>query len=146
MVMFLAAATSTSGLAAFRVGHQAAVPVLALKLYEKPALGSADRLPARSTAITRSLFAVEPDVSGSTITVAAPFASYNTGSLPSGGPGRTLSVPAAYAEAGIEMQTAGVTDVINTSETGANGTWSDPELHAAMVRLGALSFSRSFVA
>jgi hypothetical protein len=32
------------------------------------------------------------------------------------------------------MQTAGVTDVINTSETGANGTWSDAELHAAMVR------------
>ena len=67
-------------------------------------------------------------------TVAAPFVSYNTGSLSSGGPARTLSVAAAYAEAGIEMQTAGVTDVINTSETGANGTWSDPELHAAMVR------------
>jgi hypothetical protein len=67
-------------------------------------------------------------------TVGGPFVSYNTGSLPSGGPARTLSVPAAYAEAGIEMQTAGVTDVINTSETGANGTWSDAELHAAMVR------------
>jgi hypothetical protein len=67
-------------------------------------------------------------------TVPAPFAAYNTGSLPSGGPARTLSVAGAYAEAGIEMQTAGVTDVVNTSETGADGTWSDAELHAAMVR------------
>jgi len=67
-------------------------------------------------------------------TVPAPFVSYNTGSLPSGGPARTLSVAGAYAEAGVEMQTAGVTDVVNTTETGANGTWSDAELHAAMVR------------
>jgi hypothetical protein len=66
--------------------------------------------------------------------VPATFVSYDTGSLPSGGPARTLSIGAAYAEAGIEMQTAGVTDVVNTSETGANGTWSDAELHAAMVR------------
>jgi hypothetical protein len=66
--------------------------------------------------------------------VAAPFVSYNTGSLPSGGPARTLSVVGAYAEAGIQLQTAGVTDVINTSETGANNTWSDAELHAAMVK------------
>jgi hypothetical protein len=67
-------------------------------------------------------------------TVPAPFVSYNTGSLPSGGPARVLSVAGAYGEAGIAMQTAGVTDVVNTSETGANGTWSDAELHAAMVR------------
>jgi hypothetical protein len=67
-------------------------------------------------------------------TVPTAFSSYNTGSLPSGGPGRTLSVAGAYAEAGVDMQTAGVTDVVNTSETGANGTWSDAELHAAMVR------------
>src|SRR5581483_9840969 len=67
-------------------------------------------------------------------TVAAPFVSYNTGSLPSGGPARTLSVVGAYAEAGIQLQTAGVTDVVNTSETGANSTWSDAELHAAMVK------------
>jgi hypothetical protein len=67
-------------------------------------------------------------------TVPTVFSSYNTGSLPSGGPARTLSVAGAYAEARIEMQTAGVTDVVNTSETGANGTWSDAELHAAMVK------------
>src|SRR5438034_1639992 len=67
-------------------------------------------------------------------TVPAPFVSYNTGSLPSGGPARTLAISAAYAEARIEMQTAGVTDVVNTSDAGANGTWSDAELHAAMVR------------
>jgi hypothetical protein len=65
--------------------------------------------------------------------VAAPFASYNTGSLPSGGPARTLSVAAAYAEAGIQLQSGGTTDVINTSEAGGGGMWSDAELHAAMV-------------
>ena len=67
-------------------------------------------------------------------TVAAPFVSYNTGALPSGGPARALSVVGAYAEAGVQLQTAGVTDVVNTSETGADSTWSDAELHAAMVK------------
>ena len=67
-------------------------------------------------------------------TVPAPFVSYNTGSLPSGGPARTLSIAAAYAEAGVQMISSGATDVVNTSEAGANGTWSDAELHAAMVR------------
>ena len=66
-------------------------------------------------------------------TVATPFASYNTGLLPSGGPARTLSVAAAYAEAQIEMQASGAVDVVNTSEAGANASWSDAELHAAMV-------------
>lgn len=65
--------------------------------------------------------------------VPAIFSSYSTGSLPSGGPARTLTIAGAYAEAGVEMQTSGVTDVVATSET-ANGTWSDAELHAAMVR------------
>jgi hypothetical protein len=62
------------------------------------------------------------------------FSSYNTGSLPSGGPARVLSVPAAYAEAGIEMQTAGIWDTVPISETGADAKWSDAELHAAMVK------------
>lgn len=38
-----------------------------------------------------------------------PFSSYNTGALPSGGPARVLSVIGAYAEAGIQMRTAGST-------------------------------------
>jgi hypothetical protein len=60
-----------------------------------------------------------------------PFASYNTGSLPSGGPARTLSVRAGYAEAGIEMRPAGVTNVVPVAP---GGTWSNSELHDAMVR------------
>lgn len=60
--------------------------------------------------------------------------SYNTGSFPSGGPARTLSVVSAYAEAGIQMVSTGATDTINIAEAGANHTWSDAELHASMVR------------
>jgi hypothetical protein len=67
-------------------------------------------------------------------TVGTPFVSYDTGSLPSGGPARALTIPAAYAEAGIEMQSTGRLDVVNTSEAGNNTTWSDAELHAAMER------------
>jgi hypothetical protein len=62
------------------------------------------------------------------------FASYNTGSLPSSGPARSLSVVTAYAESGIQMQTAGVWDVVKISEAGANAQWSNAELHAAMVK------------
>src|SRR5216684_4952405 len=62
------------------------------------------------------------------------FSSYNTGSLPSGGAARTLSVVSAYAEAGIGMIPTAGSDVINIAEAGANKTWSDAELHASMVR------------
>jgi len=62
------------------------------------------------------------------------FTFYNTGSLPSGGPSRDLSVVKAYAESGIQMQTAGVWDVVNISEAGANARWSNAELHDAMVK------------
>lgn len=62
------------------------------------------------------------------------FTSYNTGSLPSGGSARSLSVIKAYGESGIQVQTAGVWDVINISEAGANARWSNAELHAAMVK------------
>ena len=58
-----------------------------------------------------------------------PFPSYATGSLPSGGPARTLDVTKAYAEAGIEMRTAGVSNVV---ESDADGIWTNAELHAAM--------------
>jgi hypothetical protein len=57
---------------------------------------------------------------------------YNTGSLPSGGPARNLSVVSAYAEAGIEMRPTSGTDVISNVEAGAS--WSDAELHASMER------------
>jgi hypothetical protein len=60
------------------------------------------------------------------------FASYNTSSLPSGGPARTLTTEKAYVEAGIEMRPAGVTNVVPTSEAGADVRWDNAELHAAM--------------
>ena len=41
-------------------------------------------------------------------TVPDPFTSYNTGSLPSGGPARTLSVVTAFAEAGVQLLSTGV--------------------------------------
>lgn len=59
---------------------------------------------------------------------------YDTGSLPSPGPARTLSVVGAYAEAGIEVQVSAASDVVQSSEDGANATWSDAELHASMVK------------
>jgi len=59
-----------------------------------------------------------------------PFVSYNTGSLPSGGPARDLTIAEAYAEAGIEMRTAGVCNVLPTAP---GSSWSDAELHNAMV-------------
>lgn len=64
-----------------------------------------------------------------------PFMSYNTGALPqpANSPVRDLSVAKTYAEAGIEMQTAGTANIVNVSEAGANAMWSDSELHAAMV-------------
>lgn len=59
---------------------------------------------------------------------------YNTGSLPSGGPARDLSVVSAYGEAGIEMVPTAGADIVNIVEAGINHTWSDSELHASMVR------------
>lgn len=72
----------------------------------------------------------EQDIVSDVVTPA--FTSYNTGSLPSGGPARTLSVAAAYAEAGIEMQTAGVWNVVPISGAGPDSKWTDAEMHAAM--------------
>jgi len=46
------------------------------------------------------------------------FDHYNTGSLPSGGPARDLSVVSAYAEAGVEFQATGRNDVIPNNEEG----------------------------
>jgi hypothetical protein len=64
--------------------------------------------------------------------VATPvFSNYNTGSLPSGGPARSLSVVSAYAEAGIQMVPTAGSDVINMAEAG-DAKWSNAELHASM--------------
>lgn len=60
------------------------------------------------------------------------FTSYNTGSLPSGGPARNLSVVGAYAEAGLQLIPTSGSNVVNISEAGA--TWSNAELHASMQR------------
>ncbi len=59
-----------------------------------------------------------------------PFATYDTGSLPSGGPTRTLSVITAYQEAGIDMRAAGTPNVLPAPP---GGSWNDAELHNAMV-------------
>ncbi|WP_313166288.1 hypothetical protein [Massilia oculi] len=61
-----------------------------------------------------------------------PFASYNTGSLPSGGSARNLSVVSAFGEAGIGMVPTAGNNVINIGDAGANATWSNAELHASM--------------
>ncbi|WP_166487370.1 hypothetical protein [Geodermatophilus obscurus] len=58
------------------------------------------------------------------------FDSYNTGSLPSGGPARQLNVAAAYGEAGIQILDTGGTNVVRTSPT---HIWNDASLHDAML-------------
>ncbi|ARZ71526.1 hypothetical protein SMD11_5950 [Streptomyces albireticuli] len=60
----------------------------------------------------------------------APFVSYDTGSLPrpAGSPPRLLTVPGAYAEAGVELRVSGGANVVADSPDG----WTDRELHAAM--------------
>jgi hypothetical protein len=62
------------------------------------------------------------------------FNTYDTGQLPSAGPARTLSVVSAYAEAGIEVQVAGMSDVLDPGGAGEDRRWSNAELHASMVR------------
>ena len=63
-------------------------------------------------------------------TAVTPFLSYNTGSLPSGGPARTLTVARAYAEAGVQIRDTGGANMVAVAP---GGTWSNAELHAAMV-------------
>ncbi len=83
---------------------------------------------AFSSASFRTLSYEQDSVAG-----AVPFVSYDTGSLPqpASSPARVLTVPSAYAEAGIELLTSGATNVIPAGTAGA--AWSDSELHAAMV-------------
>ena len=95
---------------------------------------AAARGPPTSAATSGSAFRAMVFEQDCQDTVPAPFTSYNTGSLPSGGPARTLSVVTAYAEAGVQVLTTGANNVISTAEAGANAAWSDAELHAAMIR------------
>ena len=74
----------------------------------------------------RTVFYEQDNVSG-----VAPFTGYNTGTLPSGGPARVLSVASAFAEAGVEMVNTGGTNIVSTASIGS--AWSDSELHAAMM-------------
>ena len=59
-----------------------------------------------------------------------PFAAYDTGSLPSGGPARSLTTAGAYAEAGIQVLDTGGTNTIGTS---AGHIWNNASLHGAMM-------------
>lgn len=64
-----------------------------------------------------------------------PFVNYNTGSLPSGGAARVLSVAGAYREAGVDMVSAGISDVVPmVNITPPADKWSNAELHRAMVK------------
>lgn len=63
--------------------------------------------------------------------IAAP-AQYDTAALSSGCRPRGLTPVAAFAEAGIEMRPTGPPTIIDTSAAGADTTWSDAELQAAM--------------
>lgn len=76
------------------------------------------------------------------VTGAVPFVSYDTGSLPqpASSAARVLSVPKAFAEAGIELQVGGGANVISPGPVGA--TWSDSELHNAMVNHFSLFANR----
>jgi len=59
-----------------------------------------------------------------------PFESYDVSRLWPG-PSRVLTVARAYAEAGIDIQVAGMSNVFASV---SDDTWSDAELHAAMVK------------
>jgi hypothetical protein len=74
----------------------------------------------------RTIQLEEDKVSGLT-----PFVSYDTSALAAPPPARSLSIAAAYAEAGIEIQVAGIRNVVPTGAIGAS--WSNAELHNAMV-------------
>jgi hypothetical protein len=59
-------------------------------------------------------------------------AQYDTTALPSRCAPRRLTPVDAFADAGIEMRPTGPPKIIDTSAAGANTTWSDAELQAAM--------------
>lgn len=75
------------------------------------------------------------DLEQDSVTGTVPFVEYNTGALPGplGSNPRTLSLPAAYAEAGIEVRTA-PPGVIPVDGSGGDLAWDDAELHHAMTQ------------
>ena len=52
---------------------------------------------------------------------------------PPGYANRVITVPSAFAEAGLELRIAGTRNVLDTTGTGTDLLWSSAELHAAMV-------------
>lgn len=61
---------------------------------------------------------------------------YATGShpnRPASLPSETISLETVYERAGFDVTMSPSTSVIPTSDAGANGTWSDSEMHNAMV-------------
>ncbi|MEV6207896.1 hypothetical protein [Kitasatospora sp. NPDC051914] len=64
-----------------------------------------------------------------------PFIEYNTGSLPQppSSPTRTLTLPKAFEEAGIEVQLAGTSNTVPVGTAGTDAKWDEAELHNAMV-------------
>lgn len=62
-------------------------------------------------------------------------ASYDTSraATPPGYANRVITVPSAFAEAGVELRIAGTRNVLDTSGSGSDLRWSSAELHAAMV-------------
>ncbi|MEE8104171.1 MAG: hypothetical protein V3T86_01400 [Planctomycetota bacterium] len=65
-----------------------------------------------------------------------PVTTYATGShpnRPANLPSETISLQSVYQRAGFDVAMSPNTTVIPTSDAGANGTWSDSEMHNAMV-------------
>ena len=61
---------------------------------------------------------------------------YDTGShpnVPADLPSETISLATVYQRAGFDVTMSPGTTVIPTADAGANGTWSDSEMHNAMV-------------
>ncbi|GGS47325.1 hypothetical protein GCM10010156_02600 [Planobispora rosea] len=78
----------------------------------------------------RSVILEQDSVTGS-----VPFVSYDTASLPQPptSQARVLTVVRSYAEAGIELQMSGISNII-TDAPGSDLRWDDAELHNAMVQ------------
>ncbi|MGW1974559.1 hypothetical protein [Streptomyces sp. NPDC001889] len=68
------------------------------------------------------------------VTGTAAFDSYDTSraATPPGYRNRVLTVPAAFADAGLELRSAGTRNTVGTAGSGADLRWSTAELHAAM--------------
>ncbi len=90
---------------------------------------SANRRGSSYTCVYKSRYFRTVDIEQDYEKGVTPFTLYNTGSLPSGGSARTLTVAGSYAEAGVQMRDTGGTNEVAVAP---GGTWSNAELHAAM--------------